>query len=629
MGQVRASCGPGEEALTHEPVAGAVSQDSAKVWVRSCTTANISIEYKQISQDWSQSQTTGNFQADTPTDYTVAITVQNLNPKTAYNFRVKVDDQLPSTVSSGKFKTMPADGTSNQLHFTMGTDLHFPQNPELPIVPSMAAQNPDFTFFIGDNVVIDDAQQSPRPMASTADYENLYKETWLFPNFSSLRANIPSFMMWDDHEIINGWDQPQTTLPFPYARAAYEEYINSYQPQNRTPGNVNYSVKAGDVEFYVLDTRSTRSPDENPDDTNKTMLGSAQKQDLKDWLLNSKGRFKFLVSSVWWNNFSTHSDSWAQYLTERDEIFNFIKDNKVSGVILISGDEHSTAISKLSPSGLYEFTPGPMNWAVGKAQPNPQILYTHFWVRSFGLFDTNTNACPGTISMQLKDYNGLTRYTLNLDENQLFASNLNSQTIDLPSSIAFDDITNPIGDNKPDTCDPDIDHDGLTDTQEQQAGTDPKNQDSDGDGIPDGAEKSCNTSPLSKQSTLMIPLGNGIKMPDKDNDTLPDYCETILGTNPNLADTDGDGLIDGAEVNWGANPLVQDTDQDGCKDDLEAANLNNDKIINSTDQLIIAQRFNAARGSANYVKDFDINQDGRINSTDQLIIAQRFNKTCP
>ena len=50
---------------------------------------------------------------------------------------------------------------------------------------------------------------------------------------------------------------------------------------------------------------------------------------------------------------------------------------------------------------------------------------------------------------------------------------------------------------------------------------------------------------------------------DDDNDGLSNSSENELGTNPNKPDTDGDGLNDRDEIIFGSNPLISDTDNDG------------------------------------------------------------------
>ena len=80
-------------------------------------------------------------------------------------------------------------------------------------------------------------------------------------------------------------------------------------------------------------------------------------------------------------------------------------------------------------------------------------------------------------------------------------------------------IANGLDPNDPAMPSADPDHDGLTNLQEFQNGTDPHNPDTDGDGLTDGQEV------------------------------------LLYHTNPLVADTDGDGIPDGIEVSTGTNPL--------------------------------------------------------------------------
>jgi DNA-binding beta-propeller fold protein YncE len=85
-------------------------------------------------------------------------------------------------------------------------------------------------------------------------------------------------------------------------------------------------------------------------------------------------------------------------------------------------------------------------------------------------------------------------------------------------------------------------------------------QDSDGDGIPDDAEIRMGLDPHDPTDALL----------DPDHDGLTNLQEYQFGTDIHNPDTDGDGLTDGQEVLlYHTNPLVADTDGDGVPDGVE------------------------------------------------------------
>lgn len=104
----------------------------------------------------------------------------------------------------------------------------------------------------------------------------------------------------------------------------------------------------------------------------------------------------------------------------------------------------------------------------------------------------------------------------------------------------------------------DADVDGLTNLQEYQRKTDPRNLDTDADGLRDGVETGTGTW-VSATDTGTDPLN-----PDADGDTLLDGVETRTliyvspantGTDPFVTDTDSDLYSDPTEVLLGSNPV--------------------------------------------------------------------------
>ena len=84
----------------------------------------------------------------------------------------------------------------------------------------------------------------------------------------------------------------------------------------------------------------------------------------------------------------------------------------------------------------------------------------------------------------------------------------------------------------------DWDGDGLTNAEEQNAGTDMNNADTDNDGLPDGWEVNYGLNPNSASDANADPDGDG----------LTNSQEYAAGTNPNNADTDGDGTNDAQDA---------------------------------------------------------------------------------
>ncbi len=170
------------------------------------------------------------------------------------------------------------------------------------------------------------------------------------------------------------------------------------------------------------------------------------------------------------------------------------------------------------------------------------------------------------------------------------------------------EITDTDGDGIGNNADTDDDNDGLSDAEEQLAGTNPLNPDSDSDGVGDASDAFPNDStesadsdgdgvgdyadafpndPTETADTDGDGFGNGID-PDDDNDGLSDAEEELAGTNPLNPDSDGDGLLDEFEIANGLDPLQPD-DQNADRDgdglsDLEEQFAGTDPLNPDTDE---------------------------------------------
>ena len=156
------------------------------------------------------------------------------------------------------------------------------------------------------------------------------------------------------------------------------------------------------VDFFMLDGRFYRT---NPYDANPTMLGPAQKAWLKKALKESKGSLKVIASPVPWV-FATKGeawDTWNGFKDERTEIFDFLAENKIEGVILISADRHRSDAWKIErPNGypLYEFESSRLTNEHVHALI-PQALFGYNEKQSFGLLTFDTTISDPTVTYEI------------------------------------------------------------------------------------------------------------------------------------------------------------------------------------------------------------------------------------
>ncbi len=139
----------------------------------------------------------------------------------------------------------------------------------------------------------------------------------------------------------------------------------------------------------------------------------------------------------------------------------------------------------------------------------------------------------------------------------------------------------------------DLDGDTLTNYEEFLLWTDPKNTDTDGDKLWDNEE---------------LVYGSDPTFYDTDGDGLNDYVEIIvLLTNVTNPDTDLDGLLDGLEVHtYYSNPHIQDTDGDTIIDGDEVYIYNTNPTTIHSDDDLLADNLEIIFGTNPNQKDTDI-----------------------
>jgi alkaline phosphatase D len=166
-------------------------------------------------------------------------------------------------------------------------------------------------------------------------------------------ARYVTYAIWDDHETEDNCNSLN-----PNMEMAFQVYKEYWPCKAVDAGALYRQFSWAGIDFFILDTRHFRSQQQLPDGPEKTMLGTAQKNWFKDRLKASRAPFKFVVTSVPFHGGGV--DTWGSYRTERDELVRFIRDEKISGTIFLTGDYHMARDWSNPKTGLREYMAGPI-----------------------------------------------------------------------------------------------------------------------------------------------------------------------------------------------------------------------------------------------------------------------------
>ncbi len=274
---------------------------------------------------------------------------------------------------------------------------------------TIRALDPRALLLLGDNVYIDDPET---PAMQRFHYYRRQSQ----PEWSRLAKQVPVYAIWDDHDFTtnDGWGGPEVDNPA-WKREVWkifkENWDNpSYGGGEETPG-CWFDFSLGEVHVIMIDGRYYR---ESPKSENPSMLGPVQLAWLKKALVKP-AKFKVLCSNVPFapNVKRGSKDTWDGYAGERAQIYQFIADQKIPGVILLSADRHrsdaykiETGIEGMYP--LYEFSSSRLT-----------NQHVHPLIKS-SLFGYNDKQSFGRVDFDLTTQDPSVKYTIvNIDGKEI------------------------------------------------------------------------------------------------------------------------------------------------------------------------------------------------------------------
>ena len=395
---------PGYPRLMEGPMIGATTADSIVFWGRASGEFDVAVEHS-TDPLFGVTQKSAPVRATAASDYTVRITVAGLMPATRYFYRLLVDG-IPDRYRLTPYWTRTAPAGAAPFRLAFGSCARHQLDAEQPVFNAIAAAQPDAFCWLGDNIYAD----------STSEwvYAEDYRRQRSIASTLPLLRSVPQFAIWDDHDFgLNNSDSSNPTRDA--ALASFRNYwANPSSGLPDCPG-VFFRFDWAGVDFFMLDGRYYRSPNTDVDGPAKTLLGKRQGEWLRAELLKSRAPFKVLAcGSGWSSEDGPKGDTWGAFLTERNALFDFIRDQGIEGVFCLSGDTHFGEVncvpwSERGGYDVYDFVSSPLAQATGASfldgDPEMRIRLPYFRTVNFGLLDFEWEPEP-KVTFTLRDVRG-------------------------------------------------------------------------------------------------------------------------------------------------------------------------------------------------------------------------------
>ena len=410
--------------ITHGPVTGAVTPTSARIYLRSLSPASIVLQAD--SNPAFTNPLSFNGQTIAENDTSAILSLTGLQPGTRYHLRVLVNNQADSLQAS--FKTFPPEGSRTPLSLAV---LSCQEYGTYNTFPSLVRQNPDLVLHTGDWTYPDYQLPGDHRMDTGTlkiSYQRRYAEPkmpaslrrsaydYVVDNHDGIGARTNVSYTWFERDSVSGairnliGNDPTPPGAFENMMYAYQTYFPAYPLYDANDG-MYHSYRMGNIEIFFVDVRNCGNEQDSSyrfDSINQvwlwdpkpgqTLLGAKQFNWLLSGLRNSTADWKIIVSGIMFNRAFrkvaqvslalqglyfdaggqsgtgfrlAHSviSNWPGYIREQDSLLNFIQQNQIRDVMVLSGHVHTNVMDDGRNAGLPELNTGPM------AGTGPELTY--------------------------------------------------------------------------------------------------------------------------------------------------------------------------------------------------------------------------------------------------------------
>ncbi|MCS7188791.1 MAG: alkaline phosphatase D family protein [Bacteroidia bacterium] len=351
------------------PMLGYAQYREVAIWLQTTGPATVKIEYTDTLYPKVKYQTSPQHTTEERA-YTAIFRIGPLQPGRVYAYAIYINDKpvklsYPTyfrTLSQWKWRSAPPN-----FRFVIGScayvnDSLYDRPGELyggeyEIFQSIANQKPDFMLWLGDNVYLRESDWN-----SFSGIVARYTHTRSLPQMQPLLSICPHYAIWDDHDFGPNdsdrgfWAKDWTKRAFTYF------WANPSYGVPQAPEGISSFFEWSDVEFFLLDCRTYRAPNKRITGE-RTMLGKAQLEWLIDALKSSRATFKFVACGSQILSTTTGYENFINYPEERELLLKRIEEERIPGVIFLTGDRHFSEISVMKLGNgqkIYDITASPL-----------------------------------------------------------------------------------------------------------------------------------------------------------------------------------------------------------------------------------------------------------------------------
>lgn len=374
----------------HGVASGDPTENSVIIWTRVTPDVDGDIEVEwRISKDtlFTDTLQQGIFTTNADRDYTVKVDVQGLDANTYYYYEFSA---LGKNSIMGRTKTAPDQINSiDQLRFAVVSCANYPSG-YFTVYEEVYERNDvdavlhlgDYIYEYGENALLSGPRQNlpNHEIIELADYRLRHATYKLDEDSRKMHQNFPIISTWDDHESANNsWrdgadnhspnSEGEWSVRKAVSHQAYYEWMPIRIPDENNYDRIWRKMSYGNLaDIFVLDTRLyDRDMQGEPyDDPDKKLIGPEQMAWLQEGMSSSNAKWKILAQQVVmaplvipdYNNeqilLTINADQWDGYTAERTRLYDFIVNNSMDNVVVLTGDIHTSWANDL-PYSIFDY----------------------------------------------------------------------------------------------------------------------------------------------------------------------------------------------------------------------------------------------------------------------------------